>query len=241
MVPEKHVTDLIPAYALDSLNPKERQQVAEHLKRCESCQSEVQAYRQVVDQLALAVPGKAPSAELKQKILRSLREKRLPATARRPASAWKALLTRLQTTSPAWAFASLFLIIILSASNLWMWQRLNNLEAVAQAGFRVVALVGSNKTPQASGMLVLSHDGDMGTLVVDGLPALDPLHQYQVWLIRDGKWTNGGVFSVSNEGYEAMRVFSDQPLRLFPAFEITVEPAGGSPAPTGEKVLSGSL
>jgi anti-sigma-K factor RskA len=77
--------------------------------------------------------------------------------------------------------------------------------------------------------------------VVDSLPVLDVTHQYQLWLIKDGKRTSGGVFSVSQAGYGALAISSPQPLKEFAAFGITIEPAGGSPGPTGDKVMGGSL
>ncbi len=90
-------------------------------------------------------------------------------------------------------------------------------------------------------MLVISRDGDHGTLVVDGLSALDPAQQYQLWLIRNGKRTSGGVFSVDQQGYGSLWVKSQAPLISYTSFGITIEPAGGSPGPTGKKVLGGDL
>jgi anti-sigma-K factor RskA len=61
------------------------------------------------------------------------------------------------------------------------------------------------------------------------------------WLIENGQRTSGGVFSVSQEGYGSLRVSSPQPLSNYSAFGITVEPVGGSPGPTGNKVLGSPL
>ena len=90
-------------------------------------------------------------------------------------------------------------------------------------------------------MLVISSDGEHGTLVVDGLPPLDASQQYQLWLIQDGQRTSGGIFSVDGEGYGSLWITSPKPLISYQAVGITVEPAGGSPAPTGERVLGGEL
>jgi anti-sigma-K factor RskA len=106
---------------------------------------------------------------------------------------------------------------------------------------RVVALAGTEAAPAATGTIVISGDGEYGTLVVDGLPPLDAARQYQLWLIEDGQRTSGGVFSVSSEGYGAMEIASPEPLSRYSAFGITVEPAGGSPGPTGDKVLGSAL
>ena len=39
----------------------------------------------------------------------------------------------------------------------------------------MVNLAGTDKAPNATGLLVMSHDGNMGTLVVDSLPNLDEI------------------------------------------------------------------
>jgi anti-sigma-K factor RskA len=90
-------------------------------------------------------------------------------------------------------------------------------------------------------MLVLSKDGEYGTLIVDGLPLKDETKEYQLWLIDDGLRTSGGVFSVSEEGYGYLEVSSQKPLVAYSEFGITTEPLGGSEGPTGEKVLGGEF
>jgi anti-sigma-K factor RskA len=112
---------------------------------------------------------------------------------------------------------------------------------ITPGGMRIVSLTGTDAAPGATGTIVISQDGEHGTLVVDGLPPLDEAFQYQLWLIKDGQRTDGGVFSVDSEGYGALWVSSPAPLSSFPAVGITIEPAGGSPGPTGDKVLGGSL
>jgi hypothetical protein len=59
-------------------------------------------------------------------------------------------------------------------------------------------------------------------------------------LNSDGLRTSGGVFAVNPEGYGALWISSPEPLSSYPAFGITIEPVGGSPGPTGEKVLGGN-
>jgi len=62
---------------------------------------------------------------------------------------------------------------------------------------RIVMLTGTEAAPGVTGTIVISTAGESGTLVVDGLPSLDEARQYQLWLIRDGQRTSGGVFSVN--------------------------------------------
>jgi anti-sigma-K factor RskA len=134
----------------------------------------------------------------------------------------------------------LVLIVALAVGNLTLRQQSDEPKTVS-GGMRIVSLAGTEAAPDAFGTLIISADGEYGTLVVDGLPPLDEGYQYQLWLIKDDQRTDGGVFSVNHEGYGALLISSPTPLSTFPAFGITVEPAGGSPNPTGDKVLGGSL
>jgi anti-sigma-K factor RskA len=237
MLSNRHVIDMIPGYALDCLNEEERRQVAEHLAQCTNCQAELDSYRRIVDELYLAVPEAEPPADLKQKILQEVQQIRPADKSTVTMPAWQRFWNRMKVAAPVWAYASFMLVIFLAASNLWMFQRVKRLEMNTPAEFRTVTLAGTDKAPNASGLLVMSQDGNLGTLVVENLPILDASHQYQLWLIKDSKRTSGGVFSVSKDGYGALTIISEQPLKVFTGFGITIEPTGGSPAPTGDKVM----
>jgi len=262
-----HVLSLLPAYALGILDEEESVEVSQHVASCPACRAEFQCYLAVVDQLALAAPDAAPPARLKQRLVQRVELLRpapaqLPPPARLPWRAplpcgvpllrwrrpegvravqgWRHLSALFRRAAPVWGLASLALIVALATSTIWLWQRANP-RVHSVAGMQVVALVPTDAARGASGTLVISGDGDYGALVVDGLPPLDAAYQYQVWLIRDGQHTSGGVFSVNPHGYAAIEVMAPEPLASYPAFGITIEPAGGSPGPTGDKVLGGHL
>lgn len=240
-----HVTEQLPAYALGCLDDDEVGVVARHLATCAACQAQLAAYREITGRLAWAAPGAEPPAGLKQRVLGQAEAERATApagaarqraVAEKAAPAWWARLSGLwRGTAPAWGVAALVLVLLLVVSNLWWWQRT---EERAPAGdMRLIAMLGTDAAPKGSGTLVISADGEYGTLVVDGLPVLEPDHTYQLWLIRDGQRTSGGLFDVSSHGYGALVVSSPDPLASYDAFGVTVEPAGGSPGPTGAKVL----
>lgn len=241
MVQEEHVVDLLAAYALDCLDVDEKIQVDAHISECQQCRAELQTYQDIVEVLPLAMQENTPPSGLKGQILRSARQSQTRPVAQTRASWWEQLAGYLRQTAPAWGLASLVLILLLGVNNLFLWQRVNQIESHSQAPFMSVTMTGTEASPDASGLLVISRDGEHGTLIVDGLAALDPTSQYQLWLIRDGQRTNGGVFSVDQEGYGSLWISSPRPLASYASFGITVEPAGGSPGPTGEKVLGGDL
>lgn len=238
-----HISDLIPAYALGSLDPDEAAEVQAHLATCESCRAELRAYEDVMADLALSVPQVAPPPELKRQILTAVASP-APALslATSPESWWRRLLAGLRT--PAYAFAAVAAVVVLAllVSNITLLTRVRTLETeVAMSGpLQTITLNASDVTPDARAILVLSEDGKRGALIVDDLPPLDDTHEYQLWLITpDGKRDSGAVFSVDAGGYASIMVSNPMPLKDYVAFGVTIEPAGGSPGPTGPNVLKG--
>jgi anti-sigma-K factor RskA len=241
MSAREHVSELIPAYALGILDEAELNLVREHLHSCVSCQGELHAYQHVVDDLPLAMAEAEPPPGLKERILLQAHLTKAAPQPQAQQGWWQNLRERLSFGTPAWGLVSLVLILVLGASNLFLWQRLNRFEKDTSHTLATVTLAGSELTPNATGMLVISQDGEHGTLIVDGLPPLAQSQQYQLWLIQDGQRTSGGVFSVDPDGYGSLWIDSPRPLVSYQGVGITVEPAGGSPGPTGERVLGGEL
>lgn len=241
MPANKHVVDLIPEFALGLLDEADATPVHAHLELCAACQAELAAYLKVVEQLPLAVPMMEPPAHLKDEVLTRVRPTpRSEEPERR--SWWQEMRTVFQRSTPALAGVSLVLVILLGIINLVLWNQVRELTQAAQEpAMRVVSLASTDNLSEASGIMIISKNGKYGTLVVDDLPELDHDKQYQLWLIRDGERTSGGVFSVYSSGYAVMEIDAPEPLSNYPAFGITIEPAGGSPAPTGDRVLSGEL
>jgi anti-sigma-K factor RskA len=241
----EHVAELLPDYVLGCIDEQDNARVDQHLKVCPDCQAELHAYQSVVGELALAVCDTcdaAPPAELKARLMECIQEKRTPVPLGRPW--WRVpldSLSGLRGGALAWQVAAVALVVVLAAGNVWQWQRSSGLAQPQVAHMGSIPMMPSTAAPAATGMLVVSTDGQYGTLIVDGLPALDAGHQYQLWMIEGGQRASGPVFSVNAEGYGSMPVSSSRPLSSYKAFGVTVEPVGGSAAPTGERVLSGTL
>ncbi len=239
MISKEHVFDQLPAYALGSLDREEADQVEKHLERCSICRAELQVYQDVSGQIGLATVVIEPPAALKQKVMKIAEPKPQAVPPVRERAGFSEFFRSLFMP---WKLAGLVVVLALVASNLVLWRQVQQLQTASQtAQFQTIAMVGTNVDPQAQGMIVISNDGKYGTLVVENLPALDANHQYQLWLIQNGQRTNGGVFSVPQNGYTSMWIYSGQALSSFTSFGITIEPVGGSPQPTGEKVMGGSL
>jgi anti-sigma-K factor RskA len=243
MAMNTHVIELLPAYTLDCLDEEDMLLVTEHLAVCPTCRAELASYQGVADQLAMAVPCSEPPTDLRRRLMAHVQPARPRAISQPRPTWWQQLGRSLRALQhPAWGVASLALILALVASNVLLWQQVNRPGiAFNVQGMRSLALVGTASAPEASGIVVISTDGEYGTLVVDNLPTLDKTQQYQLWLVQDGTRTSGAVFSVGQDGYGSKPILAPEPLTHYSSFGITVEPAGGSPHPTGVKVLGGTF
>jgi anti-sigma-K factor RskA len=238
------IIDLLPAYALDCLSPDEREQVRQHLETCTSCQTELRTFQGVTGQLAAAVMQRTPPPALKERVMREAAGLSgfMPHTNHVPREVWWKKLDRgWPLSGPVFQWVTLFLVLVLAGGNLFLWQKLSQSRSGLGQDFKSVELSGTTFAPGAGGIFVISSDGSFGTLITDGMPPLKEDQAYQLWLVRDGKRTNGGVFTVKPNGYGTLVVRTSRSLLDFTSLGITIEPASGSPAPTGEKVLGGNL
>ena len=243
MQPMEHqaILDLIPAYALDCLDAEEAQIVTGHLASCADCQAELDAFEAVVDVLPLAAPEIEPSSALKERLMGQIQAVPRSKTAGLPEPTGPSLLQQLTTalsdflTGPRWRPAAILVVLVLLVGSFFIWQQLNPPPTQ-------FVLTATEAAPDAQGVIeVVGRNGRQATLTVTGLPQLDPANQYQLWLIQNGQRTSGGVFSVNTDGSQTITIQAPQPVPDYAAFGITVEPSGGSPGPTGERVLGFNL
>lgn len=229
----------IPAYAIGALDTDEVAALESHLKTCASCQTELAEYRALSDSLLTAVPPKQPSAALRKRL-----QSRLP-------SAQKA--TRPQFN---WSFGRLAVpvaFVLLLAMNVYsiLQMRALQLEQTMltrqiRTGQTVLSMLSYPTTERLPinaenvvGSLLLDKNRDIVALIVWNMPPLPENETYQIWLIDpQGDRVSGGIFRPeSDQAYTTHIVFPKQSLSNFAGIGVTVEPAGGSDAPTGERVF----
>ena len=233
--------ELLPAYALGALEATEATEVGRHVAGCPECGAELTAYDQVADALALAVAEVAPSVALRERLLAAAVEGRQPADDRPPPTAHGPQSSIVRRPSsvvrrPAsivrrpWSvvFAIALATVVLGGL---LWAAVGLLTVDGSA----ITLAPSDVAPDAAGELRFGGDG--ATLEVVGLPVLPPEQQYQLWTVRDEQRGSGAVFSVNANGWAEVAVALEHPAAEYDRFGITIEPAGGSDGPTGERVL----
>jgi len=104
---------------------------------------------------------------------------------------------------------------------------------------QVVALAGLPPAPAARARMMW-HAQAGGVFVATGLPAPPDGKAYQLWAIAGGNApVSAGVFTVDAAGTGSLAVRPLPGVAAVNAFAVTLEPAGGLPAPSGEMYLLG--
>ncbi len=265
--PSTVCTDIQPqlaAYALGEVEAGD--ELLEHLAACAACQNDLRAYVQVARMLPSDTPDVAPPPGLRARILASV-EDEAPSAAEpsaqpaargaqvAPASRSDTSLhipwgRRLATFRPAFSLAVAALVVMLGW-NISLQRQVSTQQAqIANSRESWQSMIVLLNDPAvewypvagdaAKGHLWVAPEGTFGCLVVQGLPVLPSNQVYQVWL-RDGDTRrSGGVFEGRNgNGWVVVR--ADEPLANYESLGVTIEPRGGSAAPTSAPVVQGSI
>jgi len=236
--------DLLPAYALKALDPDEVRMLETHLQACPDCQASLEEYRAVSDGMLFALPPKAPPPRVRARLIARLAAAKAPAPSTR--RAW-----------PIWQLVGGLALVVLLALNV---STLSQLQALQRQQMSLTQQLQTSQTAlalvaypegqtlavtgqQATGTLVLNSELKSGVLFAWGLQTLDAAHTYQVWLIQpDGRRVSGGLFRPEpSQLFVSVIIPSSRPFSDFTGLGVTIEPAGGSPGPTGPKVLGASF
>jgi anti-sigma-K factor RskA len=102
--------------------------------------------------------------------------------------------------------------------------------------FKLLKLQGTPKSPSSA--LMVAWSPAKKKVMIDmanaNMPANDKDHQYQLWALVGGKPVDLGVFDAdtTSSGMKEMKSIGSAD-----AFAVTLEPRGGSPAPTMDKMV----
>jgi len=253
------------AYALGVLEPAERAAFEAHLGSCAECAADVRQMRLAASALPHTVPQLSPPSHLRERILSAHQPRPSIDGPRRVVTPEKgARLAWLQIAAMLVIGAGVFFYaqrMQTRVSNLEAQLRqaqtlvaaaerqtleARNVAVRAQSAMGVFAapdvaridLAGQAAAQTARARALWSRARGM-VFTVSNLPALPPGRVYQVWVVTAQAPVSAGLLTPDASGGGS--VYFETPVDILPpvAVAVTLEPAGGVPAPTGAMYLVG--
>jgi anti-sigma-K factor RskA len=240
-VTHEELRDLVPAYAVDALEPEEARALEAHLQECEACREELTRLQEVAAELATGVAAVEPPSWLRGQVLSAVR----PRPTAVPPWMWQAGLA-----------AAAALILLLGGGLLSEHQRVRVL--TSQVGVltsriadqeRVLAVLSSptgrtatlSGSAQANVHFMYDRASGQGALVVTDLRDPGARFVYQLWLIAGQEPQSVRVFRPVAGQVIVIPVNAD--FRRYQAVAISVEqgPAGSAAGPTSAPILVATI
>jgi anti-sigma-K factor RskA len=238
--PRERFDDLKGAYALGALSESERREFEALLAAHPELQSEVDDLVSVANLLTLAPQEYEPSPELRRNLLNRIGDTP-SATAAETLPQRGAIFRRL--FGPGGLVAAAFAATAaLAVVGLFLWNaslrgEIEDLQGTLETR-QTHELQGSGTAENARGKVVEVGDG-RAVLLAENLPPTPEGEVYETWLMRSGVPEPAGLFQPRNEGDAATPI--EGTLNGAEAVAVTVEPSGGSPAPTSDILLTATL
>jgi anti-sigma-K factor RskA len=225
--------EMIPARALSALDAAEERALNEHLENCSECRKELEDWQATAAALSLVTDPAEPSPQVRERILSEVRKdlssspEVIPFPKRNIWSSFGSL----------GAIAAVVLLAALAIGLAVLWrqnQRLGNdsafVEIVKTRGAKVSELRAADPGLIANAKLAYDPSG-RAVLIASNLPNVAQGKAYQLWFIVGNKPPMPGkTFVPDSKGNAVLK--DEMPKDAVDVFAITVEPAGGSSAPT---------
>lgn len=220
------IHELTAGYALDALDPAERDEFERHLAGCDQCQSDLASFWEVTSALAVAADGPAPSLGLRDRIVAEARAEKqtvVPLDSRRRLSPVLASVTAIAAA----------VAIGLGVYSISLNGRLDTSRqalTVQQNAAAILADPNASKVALESGAgRVVVDDNGAAVLVLDDLAAAPAGKTYQAWIVEGDKQVSVGTFDTTDK---RAVVPIRQAVPSGAVIGVTVEKAGGASSPT---------
>jgi anti-sigma factor RsiW len=242
--------ETLGAYALGALPTLEADAVTAHLADCPACRTVTADFAATAGLLAVAPEPVEPSAGLRHRILAAAQDELdsgappaepipFPGPLAQPSAA------RRTVSHFPWVAVAAALLVSFSVG-VWNNQLRGELreqgevlevyEHARQTWALAPTAAGGGR---GRGLVAVLEGGGQPVVLLQDLPAQPPNRIYQVWVIRNGQPVSAAVVRPGPEPQQ--RVELQQDLTGVQTIAVSVEPAGGSPSPTGPIVLAGNL
>lgn len=231
-------------YALGALDPADAERVAQQVASDPDAQRALAEAEELVGRLGTATPLAAAPPDLRARVFDRLDETQAPPA---PGATQAEIIPFQRRSRTGYALAAIAaaLILLLGSVSAVLWQRLEDrtdeLDALQAELARVenfdqdqplvwTPLVSADGSDTVTGWLCRTPDGEVAWVILQGEPVA-PEHVLQLWLIDDQPHSAGTLVSDA-DGRALTVLVPDRPVTDFTTLGITVEPEGGSPAPT---------
>lgn len=228
----KRFEDLKGAYALGALDESERGEFEGYLAAHPELQAEVDELGSVADLLALAPQEYEPSPELRRNLLGRIGDISDAPPQRRARSRG-----RIFGTGGLAAAAAVLAVVGLFLWNASLRGEVEDLRGTLETR-ETHELQGSGPAEDVRGEVVEVGDG-RAVLVAENLPATPEGEVYETWLMHGDVPEPAGLFEPGGGGDAAAPI--EGSIDKADAVAVTVEPSGGSPAPTSDILLTTTL
>jgi anti-sigma-K factor RskA len=242
----QNIHDLADAYAVGALTDDEYAEYTTHLEHCDSCRQEVSDLLDVTSALSASVAADPPPG-LRASVLAAIAETpQQPAEAQpEPVAAGDVVpLRRSWSTTVSSLVAAAAVLAAVAFGGLWWQSRQESDDAVAQANQLTTLLSaedvrtvpGDSQQQGHTGTIVMSRSEGEAVFVASDLPDLPGDQVYEAWTIQGSDAPEpAGTFTPDDSDS-----LVTLPASSFDAdtMAITVEPEGGSDAPTSDPVVT---
>lgn len=236
--------DALSALALGALDSAERIEVEAHVRGCAECQAELQSLLKAVDGIGLAASPVTPPDALRTRVMARVSAEPQVRDIRRPGAG---TVSQEPKQARSWMPLALAASLVLAAAALFYAfrlqtevQKLQKTTQILQATDLVRAnMKGQAGALNAAGVALWSKSNGM-IFSATQLPALPAGRVYQLWTITGTTATSAGVLTPDASGTVRVELAVPANAARPDAFGVTIEPAGGSAAPTLPIVLLGS-
>ncbi len=238
---DKHTSfqDDLPAYALGALDPEEAAALEVHLQTCETCRAELADYQSVGSGLLAALPPRPPRAEVRRQLQKRLAGQRTSARSGLSWSLGQMVFAGVLALLVAVNVFAVYQVYSVRREQAELMDRYKSSQtAIAMLAYPTTQTLAFNENG-VSGSLLIDKQRDLVGVFAWHLPDPPAGKTYQMWLTDPKGDRFSGGFLKPEAGYPfEMAVFwSPQPLTNFTTFGVTLEPAGGSPQPTGPRIF----
>jgi len=258
--------DLSGGYALGALSEADRRAFEAHVATCPECTEEVRGFAAVASGLAASVPQVDPPAALRDRVLRAAVAGPPRAIAGEAPSSRRGVFAFLSAAAALVALAlglyaqSLQQRIRVLEEELRLASartadvqrqlvqykvasdRASEIRAILAApDLRRIDLAGQKAAPGASGRAFWSPTHGL-VVAFDSLPPTAADRVYQLWVIPPGSTVpiSAGLLDLQPDG-RAIALGAPGSAARVGTVAVTLEPAGGVPAPTGDMIVVGTL